>query len=65
MIWFCWYEKCVLLSHFLFQLKEKKKQAKKEGKNKIEEEEDPDKVELKANSGAGREIWWSQIQVPL
>lgn len=32
-----------------FQLKEKKKQAKKEGKDKIEEEEDPDKVELKAN----------------
>jgi len=30
-------------------LKEKKKQAKKEGKDKIEEEEDPDKVELEAN----------------
>lgn len=27
-----------------FQLKEKKKQAKKEGKDKIEEEEDPEKV---------------------
>jgi len=26
------------------QLKEKKKQAKKEGKDKIEEEEDPEKV---------------------
>ena len=28
----------------IFQLKEKKKQAKKEGKDKIEEEEDPEKV---------------------
>lgn len=32
-----------------FQLKEKKRQAKKEGKDKIEEEEYPDKVELEAN----------------
>ena len=31
-----------LMTHF--QLKEKKKQAKKEGKDKIEEEEDQEKV---------------------
>ena len=45
----CWCKYCPVLSYYLFQLKEKKKQAKKEGKDKIEEEEDPDKVELEAN----------------
>ena len=43
------YELCYTLAQFScciphFQLKEKKKQAKKEGKDKIEEEEDPEKV---------------------
>jgi len=48
-MWFCWCKNFLVLSYYLCQLKEKKKQAKKEGKDKIEEEEDPDKVELEAN----------------
>ena len=43
------FNRCNTLAQFScciphFQLKEKKKQAKKEGKDKIEEEEDPEKV---------------------
>ena len=40
--WNTWAQFSCCIPHF--QLKEKKKQAKKEGKDKIEEEEDPEKV---------------------
>lgn len=42
-----WSKKCLSVSFHILQLKEKKKQAKKEGKEKIEEEEDTDKVTTK------------------